>query len=52
LKEAFTQPSTVEIHKVFLDSSRPDLEVEATRREWAGGVLASELVAGDRPLPG
>jgi heme-degrading monooxygenase HmoA len=51
-KEAFTQPSTVEIHKVFLDSNRPDLEVEATRREWAGGVLASELVAGDRPLPG
>jgi heme oxygenase (mycobilin-producing) len=24
-KEAFTQPSTVEIHKVFLDSRRPEL---------------------------
>jgi heme-degrading monooxygenase HmoA len=39
-KEAFTAPLKVEMHEVFLDSSRPDLEDEATRRERAGGVPA------------
>jgi heme-degrading monooxygenase HmoA len=37
-KEAFTAPNKLEIHEVFLDSSRPDLEDEAAHREPVGDV--------------